>query len=196
MSRASQSAPAALSVIGVDIGKDVFHIVGFDDAGHIVIRRKIKRLAFVATFGATRGGPCHRVNDQIDHQREGQNACTISRKLDFKLSTDRRQCDCIGQGANQLKRLRRHGHGFPRHQPAHDQSGPGPYKRDQGHRHRRRVRQALIRPGEARGARALGDASVKPARVNITPTRTAAVLPVLRQAHGRHRDPRAKGRDF
>jgi transposase len=50
MSRASQSAPAVLSVIGVDIGKDVFHIVGFDDAGHIVIRRKIKRLAFVATF--------------------------------------------------------------------------------------------------------------------------------------------------
>jgi transposase len=50
MSHASKSAPAALSVIGVDIGKDVFHIVGLYDAGQIVVRRKIKRLAFVAIF--------------------------------------------------------------------------------------------------------------------------------------------------
>jgi transposase len=34
-----------LSSIGVDIGKDVFHIVGFDPDGKIVLRRKFKRLA-------------------------------------------------------------------------------------------------------------------------------------------------------
>ena len=39
-----------LSVIGVDIGKDVFHIVGFDAVGEIVLRRKIKRLSLVSEF--------------------------------------------------------------------------------------------------------------------------------------------------
>ena len=39
-----------LTVIGIDIGKDVFHIVGFDDNGQIVVRRKIRRLALVQTF--------------------------------------------------------------------------------------------------------------------------------------------------
>jgi transposase len=41
-----------LSVIGVDIGKDDFHIVGFDRAGKIAIRRKIKRSSLVETFEA------------------------------------------------------------------------------------------------------------------------------------------------
>ena len=50
MPRSPNSMPAVLSVIGVDIGKDVFHIVGFDDDGQVVVRRKIKRLALVATF--------------------------------------------------------------------------------------------------------------------------------------------------
>ncbi len=39
-----------VAVIGVDIGKDTFHLVGFDDAGHRVLRKKIKRLALKATF--------------------------------------------------------------------------------------------------------------------------------------------------
>ena len=39
-----------LSSIGIDIGKDVFHLVGFDDNGTIVIRRKIKRLALIREF--------------------------------------------------------------------------------------------------------------------------------------------------
>jgi transposase len=39
-----------LTTIGVDIGKDVFHIVGFDADGKIALRRKIKRLAFSETF--------------------------------------------------------------------------------------------------------------------------------------------------
>lgn len=33
----------ALASIGIDIGKDVFHLVAFDTAGKIAFRRKIKR---------------------------------------------------------------------------------------------------------------------------------------------------------
>lgn len=39
-----------LMSIGVDIGKDVFHLVGFDLDGQRVLRKKIKRLALVETF--------------------------------------------------------------------------------------------------------------------------------------------------
>ena len=45
-----KSAPP--TVIGVDIGKDVFHLVGFSAAGELVFRRKIKRLALADTFRA------------------------------------------------------------------------------------------------------------------------------------------------
>ncbi|WP_409201396.1 hypothetical protein [Leisingera sp. M658] len=36
--------------VGIDIGKDVFHLVGFDHDGQLVLRKKIKRLALVAAF--------------------------------------------------------------------------------------------------------------------------------------------------
>ena len=39
-----------LNVIGVDIGKDNFHLVGFNVDGKIVLRKKIKRLALITTF--------------------------------------------------------------------------------------------------------------------------------------------------
>jgi transposase len=38
-----------LMSVGVDIGKDVFHLVGFDKDGQLVLR-KIKRMALIATF--------------------------------------------------------------------------------------------------------------------------------------------------
>lgn len=50
MPRSSSPNAAELSVVGIDIGKDVFHIVGFDPNGRIVQRRKIKRPALIATF--------------------------------------------------------------------------------------------------------------------------------------------------
>jgi len=50
MPRQSKSASARLCVVGVDIGKEVFHIVGFDSAGKLAFRRKIKRLALVEVF--------------------------------------------------------------------------------------------------------------------------------------------------
>jgi len=39
-----------LMSVGIDIGKDTFHLVGFDNEGQLVLRKKIQRLALVATF--------------------------------------------------------------------------------------------------------------------------------------------------
>jgi transposase len=39
-----------LMSIGIDIGKDTFHLVGFDRDGQLVLRKQIKRLDLVATF--------------------------------------------------------------------------------------------------------------------------------------------------
>ena len=36
--------------IGIDIGKDTFHLVGFNQDGQRVLRKQIKRLALIATF--------------------------------------------------------------------------------------------------------------------------------------------------
>lgn len=50
MTQHSANTTLKLASIGIDIGKDVFHIVGFDPDGRIALRRKIKRLALVAEF--------------------------------------------------------------------------------------------------------------------------------------------------
>lgn len=42
--------PSRVSVVGIEIGKDVFHLVGFDADGELVLRQKIKRLALAYTF--------------------------------------------------------------------------------------------------------------------------------------------------
>ena len=47
--RTPNAAPVP-TTIGIDIGKDVFHVVGFDAGGKITLRRKIKRLALAETF--------------------------------------------------------------------------------------------------------------------------------------------------
>ncbi len=39
-----------LMSIGIDIGKDTFHLVAFDPEGHLVMCKQIKRLALIATF--------------------------------------------------------------------------------------------------------------------------------------------------
>ena len=42
--------PGPFASIGIDIGKDVFHLVGFDSEGVVILRRKIKRSAFEREF--------------------------------------------------------------------------------------------------------------------------------------------------
>ena len=46
----TKKAIDALMSIGIDIGKDTFHLVGFDYDGQLVLRKKIKRLALLQTF--------------------------------------------------------------------------------------------------------------------------------------------------
>jgi transposase len=41
---------ASLAVVGVDIGKEVFHLVGFGTDGTIAFRRKIRRLSLKDVF--------------------------------------------------------------------------------------------------------------------------------------------------
>ena len=41
---------ASLAVVGVDIGKEVFHLVGLGSDGTIAFRRKIRRLSLKEVF--------------------------------------------------------------------------------------------------------------------------------------------------
>ena len=50
MASTSKYDTRTFASIGIDIGKEVFHLVGFDPDGKIVLRRKIKRLALVSEF--------------------------------------------------------------------------------------------------------------------------------------------------
>ena len=39
----SPNTPATISVLGIDIGKNAFHVVGHDERGTIVLRQKWSR---------------------------------------------------------------------------------------------------------------------------------------------------------
>ena len=39
----SQTVPTAIAVLGIDIGKNAFHVVGQDERGAIVLRQKWSR---------------------------------------------------------------------------------------------------------------------------------------------------------
>ena len=36
-----------MSVLGIDIAKQVFHVVGMDDRGHVVLRKRLARSALL-----------------------------------------------------------------------------------------------------------------------------------------------------
>jgi hypothetical protein len=42
--RTSQNTPATISTIGIDVGKNTFHLVGLDKRGAIVLQQKVTRL--------------------------------------------------------------------------------------------------------------------------------------------------------
>src|ERR1041385_1101065 len=50
MKSETESNSAPLAVIGVDIGKEVFHLVGFGVDGKVAFRRKIRRLGLKDAF--------------------------------------------------------------------------------------------------------------------------------------------------
>ena len=39
--RTSQKTPEAISTIGIDVGKNTFHLVGLDKRGAIVLQQKV-----------------------------------------------------------------------------------------------------------------------------------------------------------
>lgn len=45
-----KNGTSSLTSIGIDIGNDVFHVVGFGADAKIAFRRKIKRLCLADTF--------------------------------------------------------------------------------------------------------------------------------------------------
>ena len=49
----SQSLNSAAAVIGIDIGKNSFHVVGLDDRGAIVLRQKWSRYAAARKHACT-----------------------------------------------------------------------------------------------------------------------------------------------
>jgi transposase len=50
MTTKTNGSTLSLTSVGIDIGKDVFHLVGFDDEGRLALRRKIRRSALVKEF--------------------------------------------------------------------------------------------------------------------------------------------------
>ena len=50
MTKSPKQKVSELASVGIDIGKNVFHLVGFDADGKIAVRRKIKRLSLVDEF--------------------------------------------------------------------------------------------------------------------------------------------------
>jgi len=67
-------ARAAIAVVGIDIGKDSFHIVGLDDRGAIVLRQKWSRNQVRARFASM--SPC----------LIGMEACVGAHRLSRKLN--------------------------------------------------------------------------------------------------------------
>ena len=50
MATTSKQTIPVLSSVGIDIGKNVFHLVGFDSDGKVALRRRITRLALTSEF--------------------------------------------------------------------------------------------------------------------------------------------------
>src|SRR5258705_13653653 len=69
----SQKSASAIAVIGIDIGKNSFHIVGHDERGAIVLRQKWSRIQVEARFANM--PPC------LIGMEAGVGAHHLSRKL-------------------------------------------------------------------------------------------------------------------
>ncbi len=46
----NQTSQASISTIGIDIGKNSFHVIGFDERGAIVLRQKQSRGQIAVRF--------------------------------------------------------------------------------------------------------------------------------------------------
>ena len=67
-----ESNTASVAVIGVDIGKDVFHLVGLGADGKIAFRRKIRRLGLHP--GDLREALHERAEERLQRCRTSENS--------------------------------------------------------------------------------------------------------------------------
>ena len=58
----------AMSVLGIDIAKRVFHAVGMDERGKIVLRKRLSRHDLMPRPSKTRGNSC-RCSQDVDGPR-------------------------------------------------------------------------------------------------------------------------------
>ena len=84
------TAQSAIAVIGIDIGKNSFHVVGLDDRGAIALRQKWSRGQVEARFANM--PPC----------LIGMEACVGAHHLSRKLKA-------LGHDARSSRTLQRHG---------------------------------------------------------------------------------------
>ena len=82
----SQPPQTSITAVGIDIGKNSFHIVGQDDRGAIVLRQKWSRGQVEARFANM--PPC----------LIGMEACVGAHHLSRKLEGEGRMCDPIRRG--------------------------------------------------------------------------------------------------
>ena len=66
----SQTLNAAIAVVGIDIGKNSFHIVGHDERGAIVLRQKWSRGQVEARFANIRYQAPHAQAERIVPSRD------------------------------------------------------------------------------------------------------------------------------
>ena len=81
----SQTLNAAIAVVGIDIGKNSFHIVGHDERGAIVLRQKWSRGQVEARFAnmppLERAGSRPQLRGQDDHQRGRPGGLIVERQM-------------------------------------------------------------------------------------------------------------------
>ena len=46
----TKTSQATISTIGIDIGKNSFHVIGFDERGAIILRQKLSRSQIAVRF--------------------------------------------------------------------------------------------------------------------------------------------------
>ena len=69
-----QTTPETIATIGIDLGKNTFHLIGMDARGRIVLRRKVARGQLLQCLA----------------NRVGGNAITVSNNRNFKPLVSRK----------------------------------------------------------------------------------------------------------
>jgi hypothetical protein len=86
----SQKLESAIAVIGIDIGKNSFHVVGHDERGAIVLRQKWSRSQVEARFAKTCRHARSVTLDASNNESKGSN------KIELLVAEFERRCALSG----------------------------------------------------------------------------------------------------